>query len=933
MYLLLLLVLIVTSLGLAMRGVSHRRRALTVLGTIGLVATVGVFSVLSLWGEALWFAALGYARRFWLFIGTQAACALIGAAAGAAGVFALNLAPRRRRPQLAWWPEIAGGLGGAVIGAGGWQTALVYLNRVPTAIDDPIWGLDTGFYLFSLPFFDLLHDLVIWIALVAVASVLLAFYWPEPGKENRIASDSRRSGLDGPLFVASFVLALAIGIGMLLAAFHLLYSEAGVVTGPGWTDVHIRLPAYLVLSVLIPVLVGLAFWPRLRKRAAARAAPFAQFRSEALLAGCVTWAAAIGAWIVLGGLLPWLSQQLWVQPNEITLERPYIANNIEFTRAGFDLQDVEESQFTLAGSMTRETIDENENLISELRLWDWRALDAVYEQFQEIRLYYEFMDVDIDRYMLGDRYREVMVSTREVAQENLPAPSQTFVNRRFKYTHGYGLTLATVSDFTPSGLPNLLVKDIPPASQYSELEIERPEIYYGELTHEPVVANTSELEFDYPSGEENVYAHYEGGGGVQLRNLWRKFVFGWKFDGTSFLLSTYPQPSSRVMFHRQIRERAQYIAPFLAFDEDPYVTIVDGRLYWILDAYTHSDRFPYSTPFDVDEFGEAEYRATTTSLGNLGGSNYVRNAVKVVIDAYEGSVDFYVFEEQDPIIRVWRNVFPGMFHDARDMPPALRRHVRYPQGLLLTQGLVYAKYHMSDPAVFYNQEDLWVRATERHYDRVQPVEPYYVMWELPGSNETEFVLMLPFTPKDRQVLVGWIAGLSDDENYGRFLAYKFPKEQRVLGPQQVETKIDQDRFLSGQLTLWDQRGSNVIRGNVLAIPLDGSLLYVEPIYLQAETAAYPELRVVVVMEGDNMSYGDTLADALQGLFEGETGISATPATQSYAQLGRQANEAFERYLTAQGDGRFVDAARALERLEALLARMPSQTSPGEGARQ
>jgi hypothetical protein len=345
-------------------------------------------------------------------------------------------------------------------------------------------------------------------------------------------------------------------------------------------------------------------------------------------------------------------------------------------------------------------------------------------------------------------------------------------------------------------------------------------------------------------------------------------------------------------------------------------------LYWILDAYTHSPRFPYSTHFEPAALSDSTY---SPELAYLQGANYIRNSVKVVIDAYAGSVDFYVFEPDDPLIRVWRNALPGVFHDSDEMPDSLRRHVRYPQDLLLTQGLVYAKYHMSDPAVFYNQEDLWVRATERHYDRTQNVEPYYIMWQPPRSDSTEFVLMLPFTPKDRQVLVGWIAGLSDGDNYGRFLAYKFPKEKRVLGPQQVETKIDQDRYLSGQLTLWDQRGSKVIRGNVLAIPLDGSLLYVEPIYLQAETAAYPELRVVVVMQGDNMSYGDTLDDALEGLF-GETrrsterpGSGATRSPEST--LAIEARDAFDRYLDAQGDGRFQDAAAALERLQSALSRL------------
>jgi uncharacterized membrane protein (UPF0182 family) len=386
------------------------------------------------------------------------------------------------------------------------------------------------------------------------------------------------------------------------------------------------------------------------------------------------------------------------------------------------------------------------------------------------------------------------------------------------------------------------------------------------------------------------------------------------------------------MLHRQVQERVSTLAPFLTLDSDPYLVLVEGRLYWILDAYTTSDRFPYSEPFAAPAdrrlpLARGPGADGTANVGYLDGVNYLRNSVKAVVDAYEGTVDFYVFDAEDPIVRAWEKALPGLFKTRADMPQGLRAHVRYPQGLLLTQGLIYAKYHMRDPEVFYNQEDLWVRGTEKHYGSVEPVEPYYVMWELPDSDDAEFVLMLPFTPKDRQVLIGWIAGLSDGENYGRFLAYQFPKERRVLGPQQVETKIDQDSHLSGQLTLWDQRGSNVIRGNVLAIPLDDTLLYVEPIYLRAETAAYPELRLVAVMHGDNLSYAETFDAALEGLFAEDA--PAPPGTEpvSLRQAGARANAAFERYLSAQGEGRFQDAADALSDLRSLLSRFPKGAEP------
>jgi uncharacterized membrane protein (UPF0182 family) len=718
-----------------------------------------------------------------------------------------------------------------------------------------------------------------------------------------------------------------------------MYSSSGVVAGPVWTDVHVRLPAYVIVAILMVILALTALLPPVQRMLDQRLRGITALRTPQLKAGIVVWAGIGAVWFLALGVIPPLVQWLVVEPNEITFERPYIAHNIRFTRHGFGLHKVEERRFPATDAFTRQLVQQNQQLIDNIRLWDWRALDAVYRQFQEIRLYYEFVDVDVDRYVIDGNYRQVMVSARELEQSNLPAQSQTFVNRRFKYTHGYGLTLATVNDFTSEGLPNLLIKDIPPQTRHPELEVERPQIYYGELTHGPVVVNSEEQEFDYPSGDENRYIRYPGNGGVELSSFWRKFIYGWVFNETRLLFSSYPTPESRILFHRQINERAAMLAPFLDFDNDPYIVLADGRLYWILDAYTTSSYFPYSQPFSSLETVEYRDGGGVRSLRGqvapyLQGANYVRNAVKVVIDAFEGSVNFYVFEPDDPLIQAWRKAFPELFKDRKEMPVNLQAHVRYPVDLLLAQGLIYAKYHMDDPAVFYNQEDLWVRATEKYYAQVQPVQPYYVMWQLPESEQTEFVLILPFTPKNRQVLVGWIAGLSDGKNYGRFLAYKFPKEKRVLGPQQVETKIDQDRFLSGQLSLWDQRGSNVIRGNVLAIPIEETLLYVEPIYLQAETAAYPELRLVVVMHGDQISYAENFDQALEGLFGEEP-----PRQQSAAILGggtkelaQQANTAFEQYLQFQAEQRFQAAAEELQTLRDVLQQLAgAEDAPANSA--
>jgi uncharacterized membrane protein (UPF0182 family) len=793
---------------------------------------------------------------------------------------------------------------------------------------------------------DSLYSFAFVVTLIALITAFVASFVRVEGENVSVQTPYSR-GISAarayrPLYISAGVLLFVFAFGKFLNRYELMYSTWGAVQGAGWTDVNIRLPAYTVV-VVITVLLGLTllipwlrgWWGRwLERRADLNSGQLQLWTLGSIVA------AMLVVWFVALTVIPGLFQWLRVSPNEITFEAPYIEHNIKFTRHGFGLAEVEEREFPVVERFTRQTVEENEYLFDNVRLWDWRALDAVYKQFQEIRLYYEFVDVDIDRYDINQDYRQVMVSAREMELANLPEQSQTFVNRRFKYTHGYGLTLTTVSDFTPQGLPNLLVKDIPPISEYPSLEVDQPRIYYGELTRTHVLVNTEEKEFDYPRGDKNVYVRYSGEGGVQLSNWWRIFLYGWKFDGTKLLVSGYPTSESRIMFHRQIEDRVNTLAPFLEFDQDPYIVLVDGRLYWIIDAYTSSEYYPYSEPFSSRETieykqGERTRTLTTQVATELDGANYVRNSVKVIVDAYNGSVDFYVYDEDDPLIQVWDRIFPGLFKSKDEMPAALVEHVRYPLDYLLVQGLVYAKYHMSDPTVFYNQEDLWIRATEKYYANVRPVEPYYVMWEPPDSDNPEFILMLPFTPKNRQVMIGWIAGMCDPENYGRFLAYKFPKEKRVLGPQQVETKIDQDSYLSGQLTLWDQRGSNVIRGNVLAIPVASTMFYVEPIYLQAQTAAYPELRLVVTMHNDVLSYAETFDAALQGLFAEAPPAAELPDTVAARipgldRLIRQAGQSFDRYLEYLGRKQFDSASQSLQSLQEALDQMERQRNPEAG---
>jgi len=940
MYTALLLALIGLAGFLLIVGIGKRNKSQALLGALIFVFTVFFFWFLGFWGEFLWFDALGYEGRFWTVVLTKTGAFFAGALFGLFAIYFLTWSVPAEKKVVRGVAVLVGAFIGALWGLAQWDTILVYLNRVSTDITDPIIHKNTGFYLFSLPLLDGLYTFFLLLALTALAATFVSLLARveegevefEPARIPEQASTSPYRAL----YLPAGVFLLILAWGKFLDRYHLLYSTGGVVTGAGWTDVHIRLPLYYVVAVLTALLGIVVLIPSLRRplNNRLRQLDISGRGTHFVFLGAVA-VVTFGLWIVLLSFVPGLFQWLRVEPNELTFEKPYIANNIEFTRYGFGLHRVEERQYPASGTFTPEMIQENKNLFDNIRLWDWRALDAVYQQFQEIRLYYEFKDVDIDRYTIDNAYRQVMVSARELQLSNLPEQSQTFVNKRFKYTHGYGITLTTVSEFTPEGLPNLLIKDIPPQSTYASLKVEQPQIYYGELTDYPIVANSEEEELDYPSGEENVYTHYSGKGGVQLGNLWRKFLFGWKFDGTRFFLSEYPKSESRIMFHRLIEDRVKMLAPFLRFDEDPYIVLADGKLYWIIDGYTTSEYYPYSEPFSSGQTvqpqrGIRQRLLRARQSRALHGINYIRNSVKAVIDAYNGSVDMYIFDPEDPVIRVWSRAFPGLFKKKEDMPESLSRHVRYPADMLLVQGLIYAKYHMTDPTVFYNQEDLWIRATEKYRGQVQPVDPYYIMWELPGSDEPQFVIILPFTPKNRQVLIGWIAGMCDGENYGRFLAYKFPKEKRVLGTQQVETKIDQDPFLSGQLTLWDQRGSNVIRGNVLAIPIEKTLLYVEPIYLQAETAAYPELRLVVVMHQDNLSYAETFDQALRALFkEGKPEMEEkgeekpAPKAVSMDSLIKQANQAFENYLKYLGDKQFSRASEALDSLQKTLEQLAS----------
>ncbi len=943
MYIAALILLIIISGYFIVKGFQREKKILIIIGIVVAVATASFFGLMSFWGDMLWYKSLGFESRFWTEWYAKIGISILAGVASAILMYLFTLLYPKGKPVIygRYLVILFALVAGLVWGFNNWSTVLKFFNRQPTGIEAPVFDNDISFYLFTLPFLNSIVNFLLVVMITAVIATAFLYYWLKkeeheheefyPGKEIRKVMKQ--------LFYNSALLLIIIAAGKYIDRYSLMISSRGVVSGAGWTDVHVRIPIITVFVVILILLSFILVVPSLRRltkkimqKIGGRSWSWS-WKDTGVLGFIGVLAAFF--WFILLQVVPGLFQWLKVEPNEISLEKPYISRNIEFTRRAFQLDKVLERDFDYKPVLTGNMVEENETVFSNIRLWDWRALDAVYQQFQEIRLYYEFLDVDIDRYRFNDDLREVMISAREMETENLPQQSQTFINKRFKYTHGFGITVANVNDFTPSGLPRLLVRDIPPKSEYPELKVTSPRIYYGEGTDGYVVVNSEEREFDYPKGEANVYNRYDGTGGVQISNLWRKVLYGWKLEGTRFLLSSYPTKESRVMFNRQITRRVQEIAPFLKFDNDPYIVLVDGALYWYIDGYTVASTYPYSESFSAIE--RIEYkeknidRTLVTQIApQLNGYNYVRNSVKAIVNAYNGEVTFYVFEKDDPVIQVWRKIFPGLFKDKEEMPVPFMEHVRYPMDRLLVQGKIYSKYHMTDPEVFYNQEDLWIRATEKYYNDVQPVPPYYIIWERPGSNEPEFVLIQPFTPKNRQVLIGWIAGMSDMENYGQLITFKFPKEMRVLGPQQVETKIDQDSYLSERLTLWDQRGSNVIRGNVLAIPVGRTIMYVEPIYLKSETAAYPELRLVVIMHNDELSYAPTFEQALEGLLKDEKPVVEKKEDDKQEEkapgkdYAERANKAFNDYIRYMGNKDFEAAARSLRELESILQDMGTE---------
>jgi uncharacterized membrane protein (UPF0182 family) len=916
------------------------------VGVILILAFIVLSTLKGIYVDWLWFDGIGYRSVYSKVLGTQAWLFL-----GGAGIFLVYFGgnayfaarPVLRNPAPGLDEAEAAGLrrvyllaliAGSIFlsllfgasAATHWDVVLVFLNGQSFGVQDPQFGRDIGFYVFDLPALRFAYN---WLMFMAVLTVLTAaslylfrFFLQSEGGE-------RQSRVHLSLLLLVIVV-LFIG-RYWLDRFDLNFSDAGAVFGATYTDIHARLP-FIYVSMALAVVTGVALL----------ATTFGRSVMLPIGSGAV-WAfvAVIG-----GGLYPASVQRFTVQPNELERERVYIERNIEATRTAFGLSAIEERPYPAVAEVSRAEIDGNPETVNNIRLLDVRPLLATYGQIQTFRPLYEFLDVDVDRYDIDGVARQVMVSGRELSPDNLPPDAQSWVNRRLQFTHGYGVVMSPVNEVVQEGLPTFFLQDIP---VQGKLDVTRPELYYGEEPDHYVIVKTTAQEFDRPSGETFTQNVFEGEGGASLGSIINRLVFAWEFGDINMLISSSLTSDSRVLFRRNIQQRVETIAPFLTLDKDPYLVVADGRLFWIQDAYTTTGRYPYSQPAPE-------------------GYNYIRNSVKVVIDAYNGDTTFYLVDEQDPIIQTYAKIFPDLFTPFDEMPDSLREHIRYPEDLFLAQVNNYRIYHITDPVARYNQEDIWNIPTELFGESSSPipVDPYYVIMKLPGETEPEFVLIMPLTPARRQNTIAWVAARSDGENYGKLVTFRFPTDTLVFGPQQIESRIDQDPAISAQISLWNQSGSAVIRGNLLMIPIGNSNMFVEPIYLQADQNSLPELKRVVVVNGNRVAMEPSLQQSIAVVFgEAEStlptggavsgaqptptpggatpaatptaaaGVEATPTatpvplTGDVADLARQAEAAFQRAQAALQDGDFATYGEEIDLAQALIAQIVALTEEGQ----
>lgn len=781
-----------------------------------------------------------------------------------------------------------------------WREVLQFFSLTPFGQTDPIFGREIGFYIFKLPLLEFSQGFLMMLVVIALIGAGVVYFLRGMVKFSFPTRKGSKSGgffLDflprQHLAVLGAFLFLLLATGIYLSQIRLLFGTEGPVAGAVFKDVEARLP-------LLRLQMGVALLGALLALFS-----FVRHSFRPLLIG-------LSLYIVIGiaaGLYPDIIQRLIVAPNELVKETPYILHNIAATRRAFGLDGVEEREISPEKLLTVKDIQANNLTVKNVRLWDRQPLLDTFSQIQEIRTYYEFISVDNDRYFIDEELRQVMLSPRELDSESLP--SRTFINERLTFTHGYGLTLGPVNQVTPEGLPVLFVKDLPPASTVKSVKVERPEIYYGELSNDYVFVKTKSKEFDYPLGEENVYSLYEGLGGVPVDSLWKKALLAARFGSLKVFLSNDITNESRALYYRSIRQRVARITPFLTFDRDPYLVISEGKLYWILDAYTTSQHYPYSQPISL----------------NGGTLNYIRNSVKAVVDAYNGQVWFYLADETDPIIKTYAKIFPKVFLPLSEMPKNLRVHLRYPQDIFTLQTAMYMTYHMNNPQVFYNKEDQWevpAVAVEGEGEKgdAERMAPRHLIMKLPNQKQEEYILMLPFTPKRKDNLSAWMVARNDGENYGKLLVYRFGKQKLVFGPRQIIARINQDAEISRQITLWDQRGSQVIQGPLLVIPIEESLLYVRPLYLRAEVGKIPELKRVIVAHENKIAMEETLEVGLAKIFGTEVAFPRQPTIRELPTTDKdlisRANEHYQAALRAQKEGDWARYGEEIRRLGEIL---------------
>jgi uncharacterized membrane protein (UPF0182 family) len=903
--------------------------------------------VLSIYISALWFGSLGYSSVYWYIFRIKLELFLVFFILTAAilrtafwlverafrsftvaprTIFVnrqpMNISPGRVLRPLAW---IVSALAGLVFGFGmraQWRDFALYFHQPQTNVADPIFNRSVGFYLFTLPVYDAISSWLLYLSIIILIAAL-AYAVLTATQEGTATNPARRTSI-ATVSLALAACLLAIAWNTLLSRYPYLWEDHQIFSGVTYTEANYLLPGLrwvaiaLVLGGIVCVVNAFSF-RRVRVLLAAIALP-------------------VLVYLIAAVFVPAYVTNFIVKPNELGRESPYIEHNIYWTRRAFGIDKIEQRNFEAETAVESFALQDNRPTLENIRLWDWRALQDTLKQMQAIRIYYDFPDVDVDRYQTGGQTRQMMIAARELNVGRLPETSKNWINQRLIYTHGYGVTMNTANEFTPEGRPRFILSNMPVESSAADIKLNHPQIYFGQETTSDVYVKTKQKEFDFPQGDADTYTSYDGTGGIRIGGGLRRLLLAWAAgDLTKLPFSDDITADSRLLIHRNIREIVNGLAPFLVYDRDPYiVTTNDGKLYWIIDAFTETSNYPFSRHHKINDDDV----------------NYVRNSVKVVIDAYNGTTNFYVFDPEDPLLAAYRATFPALFRDASQMPADLRAHVRYPETLLRVQGDVYGLYHVQNAHVFFQQEDAWsvaqqVVLDEENKKQVQPIEPYFVLMQLPGEQtRTEFSLILPFTPANRNNMIGWMAGRCDGDNYGRLIAYNFPKSRLIDGPLQIEARIDQNAQLSAQFSLWNQQGSRVVRGHLLVIPIGKSLLYVEPVYLKAESSPMPELRLVVLATQDRLGFGLSFEEAMSNLF-GEAAKPTTeqkptpekPAQQAQAkaspsptpgqntqQLIERAIHEFEEYQRLMAAGKFAEAGKKLEEHKRTLDELRRATN-------